>query len=69
MMVFTSTTYNCDECRKTYFDYDEARVCEGQHIVDRAVEGIRAKLDEIMGPARKIVATMKPATTPSGKGE
>lgn len=46
-MVFTRTTFHCGECRKTHSDYEAARDCEGQHIVDRAVSGFKVKLAEI----------------------
>jgi hypothetical protein len=57
-MVYSCTTYHCAECRKSHFDYDEARACEARHQVDRAVESVREKLAAIMSP-EKIRAVIK----------
>lgn len=58
-MVYSTTTYHCGECRKTYFSYEDARSCEGDHITDRAVAILREKIDAIFDHAgHKIKATL-----------
>lgn len=58
-MVRSTTTYHCDKCRKPYVDYDEARACEGRHIVDEAVSRVEARLKEIFKDVTPVKARLK----------
>ena len=60
-MVYSRTSYFCDKCRSEHYEYDGARACERQHIVDDALTSFRAELTRIMPP--------KAASTPKDTGD
>jgi hypothetical protein len=47
------TQWRCCTCGKTHWSYGEAERCEGDHIVNKAVDGFKAKLDSIFAKGKR----------------
>lgn len=46
-MAYSRTTYFCDVCHGEHRSYHAAERCETQHIVDKAISGLRTDIADI----------------------